>query len=69
MWRSAISRWWETQRIYYTQVYQEIWVGLALTTYVYYKISYGGKICVFLTVHFYACLPRKPKISTYENLK
>lgn len=47
MWRSAVSRWWETHKIYYTQAYQEIWVGLALTTFVYYKISYGGKIYMF----------------------
>uniref|UniRef100_A0A8C3N0Z3 Uncharacterized protein n=1 Tax=Geospiza parvula TaxID=87175 RepID=A0A8C3N0Z3_GEOPR len=27
---------------YFSTVYQEIWVGVALTTYAYYKISYGG---------------------------
>ncbi|CAM4690869.1 unnamed protein product [Lepidochelys kempii] len=35
------SRTWSNMRIYYTKVYQEIWVGLALTTYAYYKISFG----------------------------
>ncbi|CAM5151959.1 unnamed protein product [Natator depressus] len=35
------TRTWSNMRIYYTKVYQEIWVGLALTTYAYYKISYG----------------------------
>ncbi|CAM5163051.1 unnamed protein product [Natator depressus] len=36
------TRTWSNMRIYYTKVYQEIWVGLALTTYAYYKISYGA---------------------------
>ncbi|CAM2116319.1 unnamed protein product [Caretta caretta] len=40
------SRTWSNMRIYYTKVYQEIWVGLALTTYAYYKISFGGKKAV-----------------------
>uniref|UniRef100_A0A8D2MD30 68MP protein n=1 Tax=Zonotrichia albicollis TaxID=44394 RepID=A0A8D2MD30_ZONAL len=30
-------------RFYFSTVYQEIWVGVALTAYAYYKISYGGK--------------------------
>lgn len=30
-------------KFYFSTVYQEIWVGVALTTYAYYKISYGGK--------------------------
>ncbi|KAG6925437.1 hypothetical protein G0U57_014498 [Chelydra serpentina] len=37
------TRTWRNMRIYYTTVYQEIWVGLALTTYAYYKLSFGGK--------------------------
>lgn len=28
---------------YYTKAYPEIWVGVVLTGYVYYKLSYGGK--------------------------
>ncbi|XP_043403955.1 ATP synthase subunit ATP5MJ, mitochondrial [Chelonia mydas] len=40
------TRTWSNMRIYYTKVYQEIWVGLALTTYAYYKISFGGKKAV-----------------------
>lgn len=30
-------------KFYFSTVYQEIWVGVALTSYAYYKISYGGK--------------------------
>uniref|UniRef100_A0A8C3PAQ9 68MP protein n=1 Tax=Chrysemys picta bellii TaxID=8478 RepID=A0A8C3PAQ9_CHRPI len=40
---------WGNMKIYYTTVYQEIWVGLALTTYAYYKLSYGSKLhCFYL---------------------
>uniref|UniRef100_A0A803TVD4 Uncharacterized protein n=1 Tax=Anolis carolinensis TaxID=28377 RepID=A0A803TVD4_ANOCA len=46
MLRSAVQRWWDTHKIYHTQVFQELWVGIILTGYVYYKISYGGKIYV-----------------------
>lgn len=39
-------------KFYFSTVYQEIWVGVALTTYTFYKISYGGKsyIIVFYFV-------------------
>lgn len=33
---------------YYTKVYQEMWVGLGIMTYLYYKVSYGGKIFCFV---------------------
>uniref|UniRef100_A0A7M4FC70 Uncharacterized protein n=1 Tax=Crocodylus porosus TaxID=8502 RepID=A0A7M4FC70_CROPO len=36
-------RWWGTMKPYCTRVYQEVWFGLACTSYMYYKISYGGK--------------------------
>ncbi|XP_026510103.1 ATP synthase subunit ATP5MPL, mitochondrial [Terrapene carolina triunguis] len=41
-----LTKTWNTMRIYYTTVYQEIWVGLALTGYVYYRLSFGGKKAV-----------------------
>ncbi|KAJ7400929.1 chromosome 14 2 [Pitangus sulphuratus] len=37
-----IPKSWRSMKFYFTTVYQEIWVGLALTAYAYYKISYGG---------------------------
>ncbi|XP_070843556.1 ATP synthase subunit ATP5MJ, mitochondrial isoform X1 [Chaetodon trifascialis] len=40
------SNWWTKMRPYYGKVHQEMWVGLALMTYAYYKISYGGKKAV-----------------------
>uniref|UniRef100_A0ACB8G5X2 Uncharacterized protein n=1 Tax=Sphaerodactylus townsendi TaxID=933632 RepID=A0ACB8G5X2_9SAUR len=43
MWRAAFAKWWEPQKFYYTKVFQELYVGLAVTGYIFYKISYGGK--------------------------
>ncbi|KAG9344808.1 hypothetical protein JZ751_010495 [Albula glossodonta] len=39
----AFSAWWTKVSPYYTKVYQEMWVGVAIMTYAYYKLSYGGK--------------------------
>uniref|UniRef100_A0A670IA39 Uncharacterized protein n=1 Tax=Podarcis muralis TaxID=64176 RepID=A0A670IA39_PODMU len=41
MFKSALTRWWDMQKIYHTQVHQELWVGALLTSFVFYKISYG----------------------------
>ncbi|MCI4389424.1 hypothetical protein PGIGA_G00097870 [Pangasianodon gigas] len=38
--------WWSRVGPYYTKAYQEVWVGLGIMTYFYYKISYGGKKAV-----------------------
>ncbi|KAL8168904.1 UNVERIFIED_CONTAM: hypothetical protein K2H54_023737 [Gekko kuhli] len=43
MWREALIRYFEPTKIYYTKLFQELYVGIALTGYCYYKISYGGK--------------------------
>ncbi|KAM6444787.1 ATP synthase F(0) complex subunit j, mitochondrial [Rhynochetos jubatus] len=46
MMQNMLPKSWRAMKLYYTTVYQEIWVGVALTAYVYYKISYGGKKAV-----------------------
>uniref|UniRef100_A0A672PC82 ATP synthase membrane subunit 6.8PL n=1 Tax=Sinocyclocheilus grahami TaxID=75366 RepID=A0A672PC82_SINGR len=28
---------------YYTKAYQEMWVGVGIMTFMYYKLSYGGE--------------------------
>uniref|UniRef100_A0A669PE88 Uncharacterized protein n=1 Tax=Phasianus colchicus TaxID=9054 RepID=A0A669PE88_PHACC len=42
--QNMIPKSWRAMKFYFTTVYQEIWVGLALTAYAYYRISYGGKL-------------------------
>ncbi|TKS76357.1 6.8 kDa mitochondrial proteolipid [Collichthys lucidus] len=42
----ALGIWWTKMSPYYTKVHQELWVGVGLITYWYYKISYGGKKAV-----------------------
>ncbi|XP_064515379.1 ATP synthase subunit ATP5MJ, mitochondrial isoform X1 [Pseudopipra pipra] len=44
--QTMIPKSWRAMKFYFTTVYQEIWVGVALTAYAYYKISYGGKKAV-----------------------
>uniref|UniRef100_A0A8C2SSY4 68MP protein n=1 Tax=Coturnix japonica TaxID=93934 RepID=A0A8C2SSY4_COTJA len=46
--QSMIPKSWRPMKLYFTTVYQEIWVGLALTAYAYYKISYGGKLNIII---------------------
>ncbi|XP_026800191.1 ATP synthase subunit ATP5MPL, mitochondrial [Pangasianodon hypophthalmus] len=43
---SLFGTWWSRVGPYYTKAYQEVWVGLGIMTYFYYKISYGGKKAV-----------------------
>ncbi|XP_054604105.1 ATP synthase subunit ATP5MJ, mitochondrial [Nothobranchius furzeri] len=42
----AFTNWWSLMRPYYTKVHQELWVGVGIMAYLYYKISYGGKKAV-----------------------
>lgn len=35
-------------KFYFSTVYQEIWVGVALTSYAYYKLSFGRKSRVII---------------------
>ena len=37
------ANWWSKMGPYYTKAYQEMWVGMGLMTFAYYKISYGGE--------------------------
>ncbi|XP_012680195.1 ATP synthase subunit ATP5MPL, mitochondrial [Clupea harengus] len=39
----AFAGWWAKVSPYYTKAYQEMWVGVGVMTYLYYKVSYGGK--------------------------
>jgi hypothetical protein len=40
----VFSSWWAKMSPYYTGAYQEMWVGLGVMTYLYYKVSYGGEL-------------------------
>ncbi|XP_028858044.1 ATP synthase F(0) complex subunit j, mitochondrial [Denticeps clupeoides] len=42
----AFAGWWAKMSPYYTKAYQEMWVGVGLMTFLYYKVSYGGKKAV-----------------------
>lgn len=40
---SFFATWWTKMGPYYSKAYQEVWVGLGIMTYAYYKVSYGGE--------------------------
>lgn len=39
----VFANWWSKMGPYYTKAYQEMWVGMGLIGYFYYKLSYGGE--------------------------
>uniref|UniRef100_A0A493SZI0 68MP protein n=3 Tax=Anas TaxID=8835 RepID=A0A493SZI0_ANAPP len=41
MMQAMIPKSWRSMKFYFSTVYQEVWVGIALTAYTYYKLSYG----------------------------
>uniref|UniRef100_A0AAV2KAN4 6.8 kDa mitochondrial proteolipid n=1 Tax=Knipowitschia caucasica TaxID=637954 RepID=A0AAV2KAN4_KNICA len=40
------ANYWAKVSPYYTKAYQEMWVGMGIMGYLYYKLSYGGKKAV-----------------------
>ncbi|XP_036941338.1 ATP synthase subunit ATP5MPL, mitochondrial [Acanthopagrus latus] len=43
---SIFAAWWTKMGPYYSKAYQEVWVGVGIMAYAYYKLSYGGKKAV-----------------------
>uniref|UniRef100_A0A8B9I6R3 Uncharacterized protein n=1 Tax=Anser brachyrhynchus TaxID=132585 RepID=A0A8B9I6R3_9AVES len=43
--QAMIPKSWRAMRFYFSTIYQEVWVGIALTAYTYYKISYATSKC------------------------
>lgn len=41
---AVFRTWWSRVGPYYSKAYQEVWVGLGIMTYLYYKLSYGGRL-------------------------
>lgn len=44
----VFTRWWSKMRPYYTDTYKELWVGLGIMGYFYYKLSYGSKLKTYV---------------------
>lgn len=40
---NMFAGWWSKMSPYYTKAYQEMWVGLGIMTFLYYKVSHGGE--------------------------
>lgn len=40
---SIFAAWWTKMGPYYSKAYQEVWVGVGIMAYAYYKLSYGGE--------------------------
>uniref|UniRef100_A0A3Q2VNX4 ATP synthase membrane subunit j n=1 Tax=Haplochromis burtoni TaxID=8153 RepID=A0A3Q2VNX4_HAPBU len=53
----AFASWWSLMSPYYTKAYQEMWAGVGIMTYLYYKVSYGGEfktsllLLLFITLY------------------
>lgn len=41
---------------YYTKAYQEMWAGVGIMTYLYYKVSYGGEFKNFIIIIYNSIL-------------
>uniref|UniRef100_A0A3P9B7Y2 ATP synthase membrane subunit j n=1 Tax=Maylandia zebra TaxID=106582 RepID=A0A3P9B7Y2_9CICH len=48
----AFASWWSLMSPYYTKAYQEMWAGVGIMTYLYYKVSYGGEFKTSLLLLF-----------------
>ncbi|XP_069805749.1 ATP synthase subunit ATP5MJ, mitochondrial [Dendropsophus ebraccatus] len=52
----AFAAWWSVAKPYYTKAYQELFIGIPIMGYIYYKLSYGGKKAVKDSSKYYTWL-------------